>query len=112
MPLSRTQRLLSEALRQLPELTVKDWRRTALVRLDVLAETYGDLLDHADPNVRLRVAKGMASVERDRAELFAGGGASTPVTAHTWDRSLPGDTRCSPTASSRTSLTARQRCVD
>ncbi len=52
-------------------MAVEDWRRTTLVRLDVLAETYGDLLDDADPNVRLRAAKGMASVERDRAELFA-----------------------------------------
>ena len=56
-----------------PDLAVEDWRRTTVVRLDLLAETYGDLLDDADPNARLRAAKGLASVERDRAELFAGG---------------------------------------
>ena len=78
MPLSRTQRLLSQALSQLPDMTVEDWRRTTLVRLDVLAETYGDLLEDADPNVRLRAAKGLASVERDRAELFAGGWSLNP----------------------------------
>ncbi len=38
-------------------MTVEDWRRTTLVRLDVLAETYGDLLEDADPNVRLRPLK-------------------------------------------------------
>lgn len=67
---ARAQRLLGEGIAGLPEQEVEELRATSELRLDVLAATYGALLDDPDPRIRLQAAQGMATVERDRARLL------------------------------------------
>ena len=67
---TRAQRLLSDALASIPESNLDELRLTSEIRLDRLATTYGELLSHEDPRIRLQAAQGLAGVERDRARLL------------------------------------------
>jgi hypothetical protein len=67
---NRAAKLLNEGLRKLPGSEVDDLRAATEVRLDAVAQVYGELLSDPDPRVRAQAANGLLTVERDRSKLL------------------------------------------
>ncbi len=67
---ARAARLIAEGVATMPAQDVADIRATSELRLDRAARVYGALLDSEDERVRADAARGLITVERDRARLL------------------------------------------